>query len=294
MRVGLQIPVFKWPGGTAEIAPRLAQIARTAEQAGFYSLWVMDHFFQIPSMGPKEDPMLEAYSTLSYLAAHTEKVRLGALVTAVVYRHPGVLVKTATTLDVLSGGRSYLGIGAAWFEQEAQALGIPFPPQKAERFVRLEEALQIIHRMWSGDRTPYHGRFYQLEEPLNSPPPLSQPHPPLMIGGMGEKKTIPLVARYAAACNFTGAHDLDNLRHKLDVLKAACEAAGRDYNEIERTVLGSVDLRPGGMTAQEMVAWIRELAALGFQHVIVNMPNVHEITPLEIIGREVIPALAGL
>src|SRR5205085_7858113 len=178
MRIGLQVPSFTWPGGTAEIGARLAQIGRTADDAGFYSLWVMDHFFQIGMVGPPENAMLEGYSALSYLAGVTKHVKLGTLVTGVHYRHPGILVKTVTTLDVLSGGRAYLGIGAAWHEREAIGLGVPFPPL-GERFRRLEETLQIAHQMWSGSVAPYQGRYYQLAEPLNSPPPLSKPHPPI-------------------------------------------------------------------------------------------------------------------
>ncbi len=177
MRIGLQVPSFTWPGGTAEIGARLAEIGRTADDAGFYSLWVMDHFFQIGMVGPPEHAMLEGYSALSFLAGVTKHVKLGTLVTGVHYRHPGILVKTATTLDVLSGGRAYLGIGAGWNEQESRGLGVPFPPLK-DRFERLEEALQIAHQMWKGDRSAYSGAHYQLADPLNSPQPLAQPHPP--------------------------------------------------------------------------------------------------------------------
>src|SRR5439155_4199626 len=180
-RIGLQVPSFSWPAGTAAIGPRLAEIGRTADDAGFASLWVMDHFFQIGMVGPPEEPMLEGYSALSYLAAVTKRVQLGTLVTGVVYRHPGILVKTVSTLDVLSGGRAYLGIGAAWNEQESRGLGVPFPSLK-ERFERLEEALQIAHQMWAGDRSPYNGKYYQLADPLNSPQALTKPHPPILIG----------------------------------------------------------------------------------------------------------------
>src|SRR3712207_2837972 len=200
MRIGLQIPSFTWPEGTGEIGPKLAHIGKTADEAGFASLWGMDHFFQIRGVGSVEEPMLESYSALSYLAGVTERAKLGTLVTGVIYRYPGILVKTATTLDVLSGGRAYLGIGAGWNEREALGLGVPFPSTN-ERFERLEEALQIAHQMWSGEVAPYHGKHYHLEETLNSPQALSNPHPPVMIGGMGEKKTLRLVAKYADACN---------------------------------------------------------------------------------------------
>ena len=200
MKIGLQIPSFTWPGGPEKIGRKLAEIARTAEHAGFVSLWVMDHFFQIGGVGPVENEMLESYATLAYLAGLTKKVKLGAMVTGVVYRHPGILIKTVTTLDVLSGGRAYLGIGAAWNEQEAHGLGIPFPPLK-ERFERLEETLQIAHLMWSGKQDPFEGKYYHTRPASQQPATLSKPHPPILIGGMGEKKTLRLVAKYADACN---------------------------------------------------------------------------------------------
>ena len=218
MKIGLQIPSFTWPGGVNEIGPTLARIGRAAEAAGFASLWVMDHFFQIEMIGRAEEPMLEGYTALSFLAPITERVRLGTLVTGVIYRHPGILVKTATTLDVLSRGRAYLGIGAGWFEREAVGLGVPFPPMK-ERFERLEEALQIAHQMWSGKIAPYTGKHYQLAETLNSPQPISKPHPPIMVGGSGEKKTLRLVAQYADACNLYAFQDPEPVRAKLAVLR---------------------------------------------------------------------------
>lgn len=292
MRIGLQVPSFSWPGGEKAIHTRLAEIARAADQGGFYSLWVMDHFFQIQGVGKAEEPMLESYSTLSYLAAVTQKVKLGALVTGVVYRHPGILVKTVTTLDVLSGGRAYFGIGAAWNEREAVGLGVPFPPLK-ERFERLEETLIIARQMWSGKVAPFEGRYYHLAETLSSPQPVTKPHPPILIGGMGEQKTLRLVAKYADACNFFAQAGGDAIRGKLAVLKQRCEEAGRDYNSIEKTALGTVSLTPDKMTAPQMVDWCRELAGLGIQQLIVNMPNVHEIRPIETIAAEVIPAVAS-
>jgi F420-dependent oxidoreductase-like protein len=293
MKIGLQIPNFTYPGGTAVIGPRLAEIASTADEAGFASLWVMDHFFQIGSVGQADEPMLESYSTLSFMAAHTRRARLGTMVTGVIYRHPGLLVKTVSTLDVLSGGRAYLGIGAAWNEREANGLGVPFPPIK-ERFERLEEALQIAMQMWSGKVAPFEGKHYHLAETLNSPQPLSQPHPPILIGGMGEKKTLRLVAKYANACNFFFRAGTDVLRQKIDILKEHCDQVGRNFDEIELTTLDSVHLAPGQTTPAEMIARCKEARALGFQHVIVNMPNVSEIKPLEVIGREVIPAVASM
>jgi len=299
MKIGLQTPNFTWPGGSAAIAGKLAGIAQAAEVAGFASFWVMDHFFQIggrdrsTGLGPAEDEMLECYTTLSYVAALTKRMKLGALVTAGVYRHPGVLVKTVTTLDVLSGGRAYLGIGAAWNEREAKGLGIPFPPLK-ERFERLEETLQIVRQLWSGKREPYEGKFYRLEEPIVSPLPLTQPHPPILIGGSGEKKTLRLVAQYADACNLFAGRGVETLRTKIDVLKGHCERVGRDFKEIEKTTLGTVHLAPGKMSVSDVIRLCQELAGLGIQHAIFNMPNVHEITPLETFGREIIPAVAGL
>ena len=293
MRIGLQVPSFTWPGGAAEIGARFAEIGRTADDAGFASLWVMDHFFQIQMVGPPEEPMLEGYSALSYLAGVTKRARLGTLVTGVIYRHPGILVKTATTLDVLSGGRAYLGIGAGWNEQESRGLGVPFPSLK-ERFEQLEEALQIAHQMWSGERSPYNGKHFQLADPLNSPQALTKPHPPIMIGGGGEQKTLRLVAQYADACNLFGRMGTDVLRQKLDVLRRHCEAVGRPYDEIERTALNTINLAPGADTPASVIAYCREMAELGFQHLIFNMPNVHELRPLETFGREIIPAVADL
>ncbi len=293
MKIGLQIPSFTYPGGTAVIGPTLAEIARTADEAGFSSLWVMDHFFQIRGVGKPEEPMLESYGALNFMAAHTKKVRLGTMVTGVVYRYPGILVKAVSTLDVLSGGRAYFGIGAAWNEEESRGLGVPFPPVR-ERFERLEEALQIALQMWSGNEDAYAGKHHHLDRALNRPQPLSQPHPPILIGGVGEKKTLRLVAKYADACNLFGRLGPDVLRHKLEVLKAHCENVGRPYEEIEKTVLDTVNLAPGGMTAGQMVEKCRSLSELGVQHLIVNMPNVYEIRPLEIIGREVIPAVQDL
>jgi F420-dependent oxidoreductase-like protein len=282
MKLGLQIPNFTWPGGPAAMAGKLAEIARAAEAAGFYSLWVMDHFFQIHGVGPYQNDMLEGYTTLGYLAAHTRRVKLGTLVSGVVYRYPGILVKTATTLDVLSGGRSYFGIGAAWNEQESRALGVPFPPIKV-RFELLEEALQIAKQMWSPDDGPYRGKHNQLAETLCVPQPLSRPHPPIMVAGGGEKKTLRLVAQYADACNLYGPPE--TVAAKLAILRQHCATVGRDYATIEKTTLGTVDLRPGKMRAQDVI---------GVQHLIFNIPNVEELAPLEVFGREIIPAVAAL
>ena len=293
MKVGLQIPSFTWPQGPQGLASKLAEIVQTADQADFASLWVMDHFFQIGAVGPVENEMLESYSALAYIAALTRKAKLGTMVTGVVYRHPGILIKTVTTLDILSGGRACLGIGAAWNEREAHGLGAPFPPLK-ERFEWLEEALQIAKQMWSDHNGPYNGKHFQLAETLCSPQPLSKPHPPILIGGTGEKKTLRLVAQYADACNLFAGMGPEVLSHKLEVLKDHCRELGRDYAEIEKTALSTVHLAPGQMSAADVIQHCRDLARLGFSHVIFNMPNVHEIKPLETFGAEIIPTVKNL
>jgi F420-dependent oxidoreductase-like protein len=293
MRIGLQIPSFTWPDGVGGIGPRLAEIGRTADESGFASIWVMDHFFQIRGVGEPGEPMLEGYSALSFLAGVTQRAKLGTLVTGVIYRHPGILVKTVTALDVLSGGRAYLGIGTGWNEREALGLGVPFPSTR-ERFERLEETLRISKQMWSEEVASYEGKHYRLEEPLNSPQALSRPHPPIMIGGMGERRTLRLVAQYADACNLFAHGGADLIRHKLGVLRGHCEDVGRDYEEIERTALGTVNLGGDGMTEDEVIGLCRKLSEAGIQHLIFNMPNVHEIRPLETFGDRIIPAVAEL
>jgi F420-dependent oxidoreductase-like protein len=290
VQIGLQVPDFTWPGGPARLGADLARVARAADEAGFDFVSVMDHFFQIRVVGEPEQEMLEAYTTLGYLAGCTSRARLLTLVTGVVYRHPGILAKIITTLDVLSGGRAWLGIGAAWNEEETLGLGIPFPPV-AERFERLEETLQICLQMWRGDETPFHGRHYQLERPLNSPQALSQPHPPIMIGGSGERKTLRFVARYAQACNLFPGPDL---ARKLDVLRAHCEAEGRDYDEIVKTCYYRFDVGERGERAGQVADELAGLAAMGFQVAIGQVARVSEIKPLEVIGSQIIPAVAGL
>ena len=290
MRIGLQIPDFTHAGGAATMGADLATVARTADDAGFDFIALMDHFFQIGVVGPPENDMLEAYNTLGYLAACTSRARLLTLVTGVVYRHPGILGKMVTTLDVLSGGRAWLGIGAAWNEEESRGLGIPFPPV-AERFERLEETLQICLQMWRGDQSPYQGRHYQLERPLNHPAALSTPHPPIMIGGGGERKTLRLVARYAQACNLFPGPDLG---HKLDVLRAHCDAEGRDYDEIEKTCYFIFDVGQDGELANSVVDRLGALAEMGFGAAIGSVAGVWDVKPLEIIGSRVIPQVAGL
>lgn len=291
MRIGLQLPSFSWPGGPAEIAPRLGEIAQSAEEVGFASLWVMDHFFQLPDWGTLDSPMLESYTTPGYLAAVTRKIRLGALVTGVTYRFPGALVKIASTLDVLAGGRTYLGLGAGWYRREAVGLGLPFPPL-AERFARLEETLQIVRQMWAGEVRPYTGRYYQLVEPHNAPQPLARPYPAILIGGNGEQKTLRLVAQYGDACNLL-VLEPEEIRGKLAMLKQHCEEIGRDYTEIEKTCLNEVNLALGAMSVTDVIGLCRELADAGIEQVIINLPDAHELRPLETFGREIIPEVVA-
>jgi len=287
MKIGLQIPDFSTPRGPEALGRELATVARTADDAGFEYIAVMDHFFQIGAVGPTEKEMLEGYTTLGYLAACTSRAALLTVITGTIYREPGILAKIVTTLDVLSGGRAWLGIGAAWNEEESRGLGIPFPPV-AERFERLEETLQICLQMWHGDEKPYQGRHYQLERPLNSPQSLSRPHPPIMIGGGGEKKTLRLVAQYADACNLFAGRDE---ARKLGILRQHCQAVGRDYDTIYKTAYYMFDTSKG---TQRIIDELGALAGLGFDAAIGAVANVWDVTPLEVIGSEVIPAVADL
>lgn len=296
MKIGLQIMRFNWEGvQPPQIGAKVAEIARTADAAGFDSLWVMDHFFQMemPDRGlDAQQPMMDGYTVLSYLAGHTQRATLGTLVTGVHYRQPGHLIKIVTGLDVLSGGRAMLGIGAGWYERESHGLGFPFPPL-GERFARLEETLRLAKQMWTDDPSPFHGQHYQLAEPINHPQPLAKPHPPILIGGSGEKKTLRLVAQYADACNIFAYGGPAFVQQKLDILKAHCDAVGRDYATIERTTLDTTMLGLDA-TPADLIARCRELAAVGVQHAIFNMPMDYMITPIETIGREVIPAIREL
>lgn len=243
MELGVHIADFTWTGGPKQLAPALARHVTSAEDAGIARVTVMDHFWQIRGVGPAENEMLEAYTTLGFIAAHTSTVKLHTLVTGVIYRDPALLAKAITTLDVLSGGRAGLGIGAAWNSDESAGLGFTFPPT-AERFERLEETIQICLQMWSDSEEPYHGRHYQLGRTLNSPQNLSTPRPYLMIGGGGEKKTLRLVAQYADACNIGGGPEAG---HKLDVLRRHCDDVGRDYDQIEKTTM--LSMNPSTTTA---------------------------------------------
>ncbi len=286
MKLVLHINNFSWPG--ARFGPTLAEIGGVAEACGFDRIGVADHVWQHPIMGGPETDELECYSTLAFLAANTERVGLTAIVTGVHFRHPGVLAKTVSTLDVLSGGRAALGIGAGHYEEEARGLGIPFPPLKT-RFEMLDETVQICLRMWSGDERPFEGKHYRLERPLNLPQSLSRPHPPVMIAGEGERKTLRLVARYADACSLRPTPEIPR---KLDILRRHCGAEGRDYEEIEKTCPFAFDVGEDGEKVEELIGQLRWLADMGIETVIGVVPNVDRITPLEVIGHEVIPAVA--
>jgi F420-dependent oxidoreductase-like protein len=291
MELGLHVKYFGYPGGTTAIAPTLARTGRAAEEAGLAWISVMDHYFQIDE-GTAADPMLEGYTTLGYLAAHTATIQLGLLVTGVTYRHPGLLAKTVATLDVLSGGRATLGIGAAWFEREHQGLGVPFPPM-AERFERLEEAVQICLQMWDPDQVgPYDGRHYQLAETLCRPAPLAQPHPPVLVGGSGERKTLRLVARYADACNLF-AGDPAEVAHKLDVLRRHCDDAGRDESTIHKTIVVPTD----AVALKEIDDFVADMAGyarLGIDQVMVVPASRPPDEWVEEVGTHLVPRLAQL
>ena len=298
MKVGIQIPSFTWPGGPEAIGPTLARVARQADDVGFDSIWVMDHFFQIRSVGKVDEPMLEGWTTLGFLAANTSRARLGLMVGGVHYRYPGLWVKAATTLDVLSGGRAWLGIGAAWNEEESRALGFPFPPL-GERFELLEETLQIAHAMFQGERGSegeFDGQHTRAERLLNSPQSLSRPRVPIMVGGGGERKTLRLVAQYADACNVFGSPE--GIARKYRILAAHCEAVGSDPREIEHSTLQSARL-PGTSGSrserpEEIVERFAQLSDAGAEHVVVDVHGVHDPAVLETFGTSIIPQLHAL
>jgi F420-dependent oxidoreductase-like protein len=287
MKFGVHVSNFTWSGGPAEIADTLTRIATTAEDVGFSRLTVMDHFWQIAVVGPKEHEMLEAYTTLGYVAGQTKKLELFTLVTGATYRSPGLLAKAVTALDVLSKGRAWLGLGAGWNEEEAIGLGLGYAPT-AERFERLEETLQICRQMWSDSDGPYTGRHYTLGSTLNSPSALSTPRPRIMIGGGGERKTLRLVAKYADACNLFGGPEA---AHKLDVLREHCDREGRDYDTVEKTVTTSLSLDEDGGTGA-LLERLRGLHELGFTAVHGSIAGVESLTPLEVLGRDVIPEVS--
>ena len=275
MHLDLHVTRFDWAGGPAGIGPGVAKLSRTAETLGIRTLSVMDHFFQMDMVAPGEDPMLECYTALGFIAGVTESLRLRVLVTGVTYRHPGLLAKTMTTLDVLSGGRAELGLGAAWYEREHLGLGVPFPPV-SERFERLEEALQICMQMWSDNNGPYNGRHYKLTETLCSPQPVSSPRPRIMIGGGGERKTLKLVAQYADACNFFGTPDV--VAHKVEVLRRHCDDVSRDIREIEVTVLLTAE---DDWTPDDVVREAEAYAAVGTTAVMAGAMGNDPATKLE-------------
>jgi alkanesulfonate monooxygenase SsuD/methylene tetrahydromethanopterin reductase-like flavin-dependent oxidoreductase (luciferase family) len=293
MKIGLQIPSFKYPGGTGVIRDTLKEIVTYAEGAGFTSLWVMDHLYQIKGLFGETytDPMLEPYTTLGYFAGLTEKIRLGVLVTAVIYRYPAVLLKTVSTLDILAGGRTYLGIGAAWYEDEARGNGLPYPPT-AERFERLEDTLKLAKGLWATDELAFAGKRFSAPAIINNPPPLSKPHPRILIGGTGPTKTLRMVAQYADACNIADWNGMEKMREALETLKGYCEKLGRDYESIEKTCLCTFNLA-GGDRADATLQKLKELASMGFSHAIFNMPGVHTLKPLEVFAKEIIPAAGG-
>ena len=289
MQVGIHFMNFTLPGGAAGLRAAVGDTAVAAEQAGVSWFTAMDHWFQMEHFATAHDPMLEGYSLLSFVAAKTERLKLSLLVTGVTYRYPGLLAKTVTTLDVLSGGRAMLGIGAAWYEREHRALGVPFPPV-AERFERLEETLRICEQMWSDDDGPFEGKHYQLAETICEPRPVSSPRPPILIGGGGEKKTLRLVARYADACNLFGTSP-EEIAHKLDVLRGHCDAVGRDYDAIKKTIIGRVD--PTGDIGP-FLAEMERYAALG-----VSLVEVAPLPPdparfVDALGEKVIPRLSQI
>ncbi|GHO50738.1 LLM class F420-dependent oxidoreductase [Ktedonospora formicarum] len=293
MKLGLHLYDFHWPVEAHQIGSTLAQIARTAEASGFEYISVPDHVWQSHHLSGPEREMPAAYPTLAYLCAYTSQMKLLALATASPYWQPVLLAKAVTTLDVLSGGRAWLGIGAGDYEEEARASGLPFPPVK-ERYERLEEMLQICLRMWQGecgDERPYEGKHYHIGRPLNLPQSLSRPHPPILIAGSGEQKTLRLVARYANACNLRPGPDIPK---KLEALRQHCEAEGRDYHAIEKTCAFAFDVGEDGSRVGELIKQLQDLSAMGIETVLGAVPHVYQIKPLEIIGREVIPAIAEL
>ena len=289
MKLGLHISDYTWEGGAAQLRFKLADIAKRAEDGGVDRISVMDHVWQIGHIGPPEHEMLEAYTALGFLAAKTERVKLLTMVTAVVYREPGLLAKAITTLDVLSGGRAILGIGAAWNADESAGLGLLFPPV-AERFERLEEAILICKQMWSDDDAAFAGKHYQLARTLNSPQALSRPHPPILIGGSGEKKTLKLVARHADACNIS-AYDIPVAARKLEVLREHCANEGRDYAEIEKTAQTRFDLGLDGENVNKTIEQCHALAEAGFSVAHGSLVNVSLPGQLDLLADQVIPAI---
>jgi F420-dependent oxidoreductase-like protein len=291
MKLGVQINRFDYPGGEASIGQSLAGIAQAADTAGFYSAWVMDHFFQLPNIGDYTDPMLEAYTTLGYLAGMTQNIKLGTLVTGVIYREPAVLIKAVTTLDVLSSGRAYFGIGAGWNDQEAKALGL-LDPLNSQRFDRLEDTLKLARQMWGGDFSQFTGKVYSLPEPHLSPMSVTKPHPPILVGGGGEQKTLRYVAKYGDACNLSAA-DTDTLVHKLGVLQQHCVELGRPFEEIEKTAVVRIDSTTAAQNPQGLLEKARELRGIGIDHMTIMASRDANPSSYEAL-RPVVQALGEL
>jgi F420-dependent oxidoreductase-like protein len=292
MKLGVHIVNFDIRGGAGEIGPTLARVGQAVEDAGVASLSVMDHYFQMEMAGGPEKPMLEGYTTLGFLAAHTSTVDLQLLVTGVTYRHPGLLAKIVTTLDVLSGGRAVLGIGAAWYEREHLGLGVPFPAL-SERFERLEETLKIVQQMWADNDGPFEGTHYSLLETINVPQSIARPHPPIMIGGTGEKKTLRLVAQYADACNLFAGPDAgpDVIRAKLDVLHEHCRDTGTDFGRIRKTILWTGPLGTDEAGAKEFIEQMRAYADVGIEAVHVMPFTDDPVSYVQELGDRVIDTL---
>jgi F420-dependent oxidoreductase-like protein len=295
VKFGLQVPSFTWPGGTPELAPTLERVVRTADEVGFDSIWVMDHLFQIRGVGQVDEPMLEGWTALGFIAAHTKRARIGLMVGGIPYRLPAIWVKAATTLDVLTGGRAWLGLGAAWNQQESDALGIPFPPLGV-RFEQLEETLRIAHEMFEGEigsQRAFDGRQFHATRLLNSPQSISRPRVPIMIGGGGERKTLRLVAQYADATNVFGGPE--NIHHKYEVLRRHCEAVGRPFDEIERSTLQGVNVSRDGSggteTPEQVVDRFGELGDAGAQHVLFSVRDVWQTDKLELLGSTLLTQL---
>ena len=293
MKLGLQVNRFSWPGAPASTGATWRAVARDADQCGLASLWVMDHFFQISVVGPPELDMLEGYTTLAHAAAVTEQIELGTLVTGVTYRHPGILLKTVTTLDVLSGGRAWLGIGAAWNEEEHRGLGVPYPSTR-ERFRLLEDTLRLAHRMFADDDSPFVGESISLERPMNHPQPVRRV--PIMVGGGGEQRTLKLVAQYADACNlFDLGLGPEGIPHKLDVIRRHCDDVGRDYDEISKTCLTRLTMDtgaalPDGVIPHSVGQAVERLSLLreaGIDHVIFSMANTTDPNAYSLVGEVV-------
>lgn len=293
MKVGLDINRFDWPNQPNSISEHVSNLAKRADAAKFDSLWVMDHFFQIGGLGPAEDPMLEAYTTLGYMAGLTNHVRLGTMVTGNTYREPALLIKAVTALDVLSGGRAYFAIGAGWNQEEAEALGLN-PPLNNKRFERLEDTLKLAKQMFTEDQKAFQGEVYTVPRPMNHPQPLSKPHPPILIGGGGEQRTLRLVAQYADACNLFARSGTDILTRKLDVLRKHCEAVGRNYDEIEKTAQAGFTLQEAAESPDNVIQQARELAKHGISHLIYANGTTTDMSVFDTWEQKILPELRQL